>query len=567
MKHLPSPLYCTIACAIFFLLLGSCAKDESPAPVPITVSLDKNQYAPYEAVTIRSTGNLFPDTFTALVDGVEVSMGAEENTASFILHDLTNGNHLIEFTINGKQYELPIFVAALPSILSPDEYFNEITASISEKITDLNLQLAALELNSTNPDEFASLQADITTYTNLLNGYIKDYNGLTPEEKLEFAKSVAANKASIETAIASTEAMISANASLRSMQSVEDYEAGVQAASSAFYDGVIKMVDQIPLIVAGAIVAKTPIHPIINAGAILATGILVGRFMVTVSTTITAAVTLVNKSVKPFEHEAQQRVITSEELYTSGVAVSRNIQAKYRSIVDTDGSNANNGSTIKTIADKYNYFKLKYNEFRSLLPEIFRPTYVMTNLKSTYSSTSRAVYNQYISISNVSNPNVTLQKIDEPDGSIKIKAFTTATTEQAFTYKINYTNSNFTPNLTKTVNAKVSGAVSIVGTWKRISEYNETDNTNIIIDSCMANNILTYSSNNTFLWKNYKFFNDVCQLEGEGSGTYSISNQTITYTYDTIEIFTCQIVSLTDTTLQLRQTDNHGTYLTTYTKQ
>ena len=46
--------------------------------------------------------------------------------------------------------------------------------------------------------------------------------------------------------------------------------------------------------------------------------------------------------------------------------------------------------------------------------------------------------------------------MDQPDGSIKIKATTTATTDQTFTYNVNYTNSNFTNGLTKTVNAKVA---------------------------------------------------------------------------------------------------------------
>src|SRR5690606_13095226 len=87
----------------------------------------------------------------------------------------------------------------------------------------------------------------------------------------------------------------------------------------------------------------------------------------------------------------------------------------------------------------------------------------------------RNIYNQYVSITNVSNPNVTIQQINSPDGSIKIKATTTSTTDQTFTYDVNYTNSNFTHNLTKTVNAKVTTQLcdinTIIGTWT-VEMYN-----------------------------------------------------------------------------------------------
>jgi hypothetical protein len=79
----------------------------------------------------------------------------------------------------------------------------------------------------------------------------------------------------------------------------------------------------------------------------------------------------------------------------------------------------------------------------------------MQGLKSGFNAVVRAVNNKYINITNVSNPSVTLEKINQPDGSIKIKATTTATTNQEFTYNIEYTNDGFTISLNKAVNAEV----------------------------------------------------------------------------------------------------------------
>lgn len=108
----------------------------------------------------------------------------------------------------------------------------------------------------------------------------------------------------------------------------------------------------------------------------------------------------------------------------------------------------------------------KYNSFRNNLPEIFKPSFVMTSLKNTFNNTTRSIYNQYVSITNNSNPNVTLQQLNQADGSIKIKATTTASTDQSFTYDVNYTNSNFTSGLKKTVSAKVTAVVDSLLIYK-----------------------------------------------------------------------------------------------------
>jgi hypothetical protein len=53
-----------------------------------------------------------------------------------------------------------------------------------------------------------------------------------------------------------------------------------------------------------------------------------------------------------------------------------------------------------------------------------------------------------------------LSQINQPDGSIKLKASTTVAGTQNFTYDINYVNANFTTNLKKTVNASVTNGSS-----------------------------------------------------------------------------------------------------------
>ena len=465
-------IYCTlILCTIIFFSLNSCSKDEEVTSAePTSLSAEKNQYAPYEIVTIAASENLFTvQSFTAKINNIEIIIGSNENIASFVLPNLTDGNYNLSFTLNEKNYIVPITVSSLSNILSADQYFNEVLSGINQNINDLNSQITQLEQNSTNPSEYANLQNDVVKYTTLLNDYTNSYNNLSAIEKQEFAKTMAANKASIDEYNNLTSALHSSTASLRNAQSVQDYETGVEVSKGAYLSSIVFTVAHIPAMITTAKLMASPI-PWVSAGATLATGLIFTSYCINLDETITASVNLTNKSLKPFEFIAQ----TSQTVYNSGVETVSDIEAKYRSLINSDSNNSGNGGTINTIVEKYNYFKDKYNGFINELPSIFRPSYIMTSLKNTFNSTTRSIYNQYVNITDVSNPNVILQQLNQPDGSVKIKATTTANTDQTFTYKVNYTNSNFTNSLNKTVNAKVLAVVDSIPiyTASAIGVYN-----------------------------------------------------------------------------------------------
>lgn len=464
--------YCILMMfVISFLSLNSCSKvdEEKKAETEtetLTLSAEKGKYSPYEIVTISAPENVFTSqSFTAKINNIEIIISSNENVASFVLPNLSNGNYDLSFTLNEKKYIVPISVSSLSNVLSADQYFNEIKSGMTQKINDLNSQIIQLEQNSTNASEYTNLKNDVIKYTNLLNDYTNSYNKLSVIDKIEFAKTMAANKASIDEYNQLTNALNSSTKSLKKANSVEDYEKIVGNSSQAFVVSVIYTVGHVPFILAGTKLAATTLNP----GVIIACGILTGSFLVNTAITISAAISLTSKSIKPFEFISQ----TNQTIYDTGIETVSDIQAKYRSLIYLDANNSENGGAIHTIVEKYNYFKEKYNGFISELPAIFRPSYSMTSLKNSFNSSARSIYNQYVSITNVSNPNVTLQQLNQSDGSIKIKAITTATTDQTFTYDVNYTNNNFTKGLKKTVEAKVlvvtdSTAIykaAVVGNW------------------------------------------------------------------------------------------------------
>lgn len=453
-------IYKIVMLISMFALLNSCSKNEEVLNTEtLTLNTDKSQYASYEIVTISANDNLFIEqSFTAKINGIDIIVGSNENIASFVLPDLTDGNYNLSFTINQKNYIVPIKVIALSNIFSADQYFNEVQTSINQNITDLNSQITQLEQNSTNPNEYLNLHNDVIKFTNLLNYYSAAYANLSTEEKQEFAKAMAANKAAIDEYNNLTAAFQASTVALKSVQSVQDYETIVEFTKVAYLKSITWTVAHIPLMIGSAKLMAMP-TPWVKLGGGVATGILFTSYCINLDKTITLTEKLAKKSIKPFEFILQ----SSQAVYDSGVETDLGTQAKYRPIIDSDSNgmgnktNVGNGSTITTIAQKYNYFKNKYNGFINELPAIFRPSYIMPALNNTYNTTTtRSIFNLYVSITNVSNPKVTLQQLNQADGSIKIKATTSENTDQTFTYDVNYTNSNFTSGLKKTVSATVN---------------------------------------------------------------------------------------------------------------
>jgi len=466
LKKLSFLLFAVITAVIF----NSCSKDDEGTK-PISFSTEKSQYAPYEIVTITSSVNLFTSkSFVAKINDVEVMVGTDENIASFVLPNLPNGNYDVIFSVNENNYSVPINITALSNISSADQYFNEIQSDINQNINDLNSQITQLEQNSSNPNEYENLKNDVLKYTNLLNDYTTSYNNLSDIDKQEFAKTMASNIASLEEYNTLTSDFESSNSSLRMAQSIQDYEAGVEVSKIAYLKSVAWTVGHIPFMIGSAKLIASP-NPWVSVGAALATGIIFTNYCINLDKTITATGKLVTKSIKPFENIAQ----TDDMIYDSGVETDSDNQIRYRSLINSDSNSqgnrvstnnaAGNGSTITTIAQKYNFFKDKYNNFINELPSLFRPSYIMAPLKNTYKTTTRSIFNKYVSITNISNPKVKLVQINQPDGSIKIKATTTATSDQTFTYDVNYTNGNFASGLKKTVRAKVLPGNSFNGEW------------------------------------------------------------------------------------------------------
>lgn len=483
MKKKYSFSLCYVAfCSLLILFTTSCSKEsENPESKPTALNTEKSKYAPYEVVTISTSEKMISlQSTTAKINNLEIPIDVTDGKVSFLLPNLNNGVYALYFSFNEIKYEVPITVESLSNVLSADVYFAEMTSNIQTNINELNTQMNELEQSSYYSNEHIALKNDISKYTNLINSYTESYKKLTEEQKQEFAKMIAANKTVFD--LQSILINKLSPKTLKQAQSVSDYEENVKEKAKVFVESTFHTIDLIPKVVGLAILAQTPIHPFINAGAILAAGIYVAKFMISAATTVTAAVNLTSAAIKPSEFTSETNKIAALE-YNTGIEKAFNIKAQYRSLISTDTNDS--GNTIQSIVENFNSFKEKYTGFINELPDLFKPSYSMSALKNTYTNTTRSVFNKYISITNISNSNVTLEQINLQDGSIKIIASTSSKTDQTFSYDVNYSNSNFSKGFKKTVDAKVLAVIdsteiytqAAIGQWTVTNLESSQENT------------------------------------------------------------------------------------------
>jgi hypothetical protein len=450
---------------LFLLLFGvlGCKKSNpDTTELAIELSASKSKYASFEIMEIAANSSVFTNgTVPATIGDIQLTMTAENNKAYVLLPRLSDGLHQLQFQLNTKSFVVKFQVENKVNIPAPDTYFQSANQEILTNISFLEQQIDSLLAAGDPASELAALSQDLTHYNQVLQDQTAAYNQLSVAEKADFAAFLAANKYLIDSLrILNAPLAVSVNA-LRIAQQVEDHETNVNLAEKQFVKKVIVTVAHIPLLQICFQLVAVP-NPLFSAGATIAAVILTTDFILDVDKTATMGKRLVKKRLKPF-----LLLLPATSGFLNNQETQVDVKADYRSINTTDPDNRTqnneNGPVIQRISNYYKSFKASYEMFVGLLPSLLRPTYSIASLPANSTSQQRNVFNNYIEISNCSNPDVTISQINQADGSIKLKATTALTGTQSFSYDITYLNADFTTNLKKTVNATVTNGSSCPG--------------------------------------------------------------------------------------------------------
>ncbi len=457
-----------LASIIVLLLILFNIRCSEPEPEPETpptiLTAEKNQYSSFEFFQfgISSIAN---GSIVATIGEIEVVLEVLDNKATTILPNLSNGNHQIIFQHGTTNYLIDIKIVNRQNLEEADVYFNQSIRSIENKIDKINSNI--LELNDLGESDVTPiLSSDLQKYLEMLNNYKTQFSNLTEFEKQEFALFMITHS-QLYTESTSTNSYLknTTSSDIYKEQATNDYEKEIEVSMISFSGQVIFTVAHIPAILTLSKVMASP-NPYISGGAAVAASMLVVHFMISAMETATAGVVLTKRAIKPIEILVNSGTIEFESAKERFV----DIKAKYRSMISID--TGDDGSVIKNIANSYYTFKNSFNSLRLKLPESFRPSYVIAELQDIYNSSSRYVYNEYIRILNVDNPNIQLEKINLDNGGYHFKASTSQTNTQEFKFDVEYSNGKFAGTLKERLSGKIEIIDSIpiynsaaVGKW------------------------------------------------------------------------------------------------------
>ncbi|WP_207426671.1 hypothetical protein [Pedobacter sp. SYSU D00535] len=462
---------------MFFPIL-SCKKDKKNAEIElVTLSTGDGSFAPFELVQLDlpdiTTENAETNTE---INGKSVKVSILNNQAIFVVPDLAPGSYTLKFTAAERTFTAALKVIAAPSIAQPAQYAERVEESIDSSILSLQQYANHAELST---EAKSAARADAQLYSQLLSTYKQQYEQLTAEQKQEFARVIAANLDWI-TEIRSSLSATNTKDYLRlsrqpsTLSTVADFEQAQRDAISNWLRSTRVLLRNITKL--AALLYAMPVTGAIPIVGTLATGIAVGYMFTEVMSSLSQNMTLMGVVVEtaflPYQNLSLGDF--TSDVYNNAQEKVYTAKASFRKLMTGDESGAEAGETLQQFLTNYTNFKTSIGSLIQKLPNRFKPSVWIADFKTGVQAVTRNVNSKYISISNISNSAVQLTATKLTDGSVKLVARTSATTDQDFSYDVTYSNpATSSKELKKTVTAKVKAevdsssiyAAAAAGTW------------------------------------------------------------------------------------------------------
>lgn len=422
---------------IVLLIAGlfGCNKDSNPE----SIEPERTTYLPFEAAQINTSG-ITPEnpTYTGTINGSSVTLTNTNGSLTFLMPDIPAGDYTLITTIDGKEYTIPVKVSGHSAIADPLAVFNT-------EVTELAQQLSEVQdaLDNLSPADKATMQGDINTIKDWTDSLQAKYATLSDEQKLECAKALLANKWWIDEIKNASADFITSTAALRKNGFVDDFEASVNQAVVGYLKPLVKVCTKnIPKVVSivgsgalvGIAVGAAPL------GAAIGLGVAMGKLLIEVNKITIAEEKLLTICFRPFQNlfADNQRIATLQ--YEKNVEKELKITMDYHSPYKNDRSDAIpiENEMIKTQDE----FKSDIQLLNTKLPQPLNYLPPTVDKKLSYTTQNRDVHSNYITISNISNNKVTVSTRKQ-DGVVFVTFNTTETTDQTFTYKVNYNTPDF----------------------------------------------------------------------------------------------------------------------------
>ena len=437
--------------ALFLLLISGCAKKDNTQQNNPTLSLEKTQYYPLEVAQLSVENITLTDSiYSGTINGNALQFRNCSGKLMFFVPIVAAGNYPVKILLAQTEYTVALNVIDLPAIADPLVYLQAAIAQNDSTTAGITLLADSLD-----PAIKTAVLNDLQTINTMLTNFYAQYNTLSPAEKEECAKVLAANKWWLDEVHAATQILLSDMATYKTEFDVADYEQRVKVSMQKYLTALGVVLRHIPKVVALA-VAGGLLGSIVpglgtSIGACIGAGIGIGLMVEDMQTLMASEDCFLNTAI-----------VTTDDIFANKTAnvVGFNseveklvtVNMNYRTVYRNDASAS--VPIASQLISGMSSFKGAFLTVKSFLPSSLRSTKLIGDVPS-FTQKNIPVNSSYLSVSNISNSKVTLTGTQKTDGNLLLTFKNLDTIQQSFTFKINYTNADF-GNHSKTIDANLT---------------------------------------------------------------------------------------------------------------
>lgn len=448
------------------LCLNRCKKETEENTSSTQLLPKKTNVKVFEAVSVEVKNfDVTDDSLQGSFGNFPIVVYNLKNNLAFVVPDVAEGTY--ELNLLGQK--LSFNVTIQQPVADPDAYVSNLIANITIDNTIQAAIIAKLDsAKARNPAvDVASVVANFNKLQQIKTDAQNQFAALSPAEKQTVAQFFAANKDLLDTLNRINSILADLTLSYKTQGEVEDFDAKVNEQTRKWTVSLSTFLKAAPLSVAlGAAVTTITANPVF--------GVLVGGYCFVKSLSALRAQFEKFQGVplNAINNFTAYKTTTTIASFGNGVERELSVSNDYTNINSNVLNTMDNYQQLKEFVNSLSDFAGIFNKLNSWfslgLDGNPQPVSQWTNVVTE----NKRVHANYLSIVNISNPNVTVT-VNNSQGALMLTFNTSAPLPQDFDFDLVYDNPGFA-RYTKTYSTSISDSASI-GNFGYVKMYIDGD--------------------------------------------------------------------------------------------
>ena len=452
---------------IFMAILYSCKKDKgdittNTTSTALNLSPDNTSVTALQFVILRANKPLSLNSYSnCTFNGQPVAVVAIDSAISFQVPLLSAGKYTFTASIDNSTFNVDYKVTAAPTIPDPVAYVNNYLAGQAQ----FNVQSDSLTRLIQGFKDTTKFGADMANINKEYSAAIQKFQSLSSADKMIAAQTLAANSAMDNEINSAMQTIFNSFNSLKLHKTIfYDEDRYREAFTTCKIANALIMRDMAGIVafaatggmLTGALTIGAGIGPGLAAGAVL--GVMKYRkdFVNILKANWVCYIASIDGQFQGLNKK------TSIYTFANNSATNFTVTFAFNSLTNND-EGISESIVSEFIADSKSFMS-KFNTLNSWLGSYgFQSQPVdITTLTSPLNSQTRSVDANFLSVSNISNPNVSFNGISEAGSKVAFIFSTSQSTDQDFSFDLTYENpgiSKYTTTIQATLTAQGSDSM------------------------------------------------------------------------------------------------------------